>query len=99
MKLNGLVWNIVVDLNTRCSGVIIVKLPGGDRTVILDAALDVDNTSRAKVSPGKLFFARPHQLHWLSAGACQACGFDGAFSRVLPAIAGSCVMHYDSYFL
>src|SRR6266849_3943451 len=99
MKLNGLVWNIVVDLNTRCTGIVVVKLPGRDRPIILDAALDVDDTSRAEVSPGEFFFARPHELHWFSAGTCQTGSFNGAFPRVLPTITRPCVGHDDSHFL
>ena len=68
MKANVGVRNVVLDLNPGGSRVVVVKLPRGDRAVILYAALYVDHTCGPKIRPREFFFARPDKLHWFAGG-------------------------------
>src|SRR5690349_24813652 len=89
MKLNILIRNVVLDLSPRGSGVVMMKLPGGDRAVVLHAGLDVDDAGGAKVRPGEFFFTRPDQFHRFAGSPRQPRRLDRAFAGVLAAVAGA----------
>ena len=80
-------------LNAGGAGVVVVKLPRGNRAVIFDAALDVDDAGGTKVGPGEFFFARPDELHGFARGSRQARGFHGALAGVFAAITRTSVGH------
>ena len=87
MSLNVLVGNVVFDLDAGAARVVVVKIPGRDRAVSLNTALNVDHASRAKIRPGEFFFARPNELDGFSGRSRQTRSFDCALAGVLAAIA------------
>src|SRR6266498_1381013 len=99
MKLNIVIGNVVLDLDTRRSRVVIVKLPGGDRAVGLNSAFDVDHARGPKVSPGEFFFARPDQLHRLAGAARETRGLDRVLAGVLATVSGTGVGDNNANFV
>ena len=93
------VRNVVLDLNTRRAGIVVVKLPSRDGAVVFHAAPDINNAGRTKISPGKFLFARPGQLHGFTRRARQTCSFDSAFARVFTPIARASVGNNDTNFV
>src|SRR6185436_3548536 len=97
VKLNVMVRKVVLDLNARAAGVVIVKLPRGDSAVVLHPAVHFDHTRWTKVSPVEFFLARPDELDRLASSACEPRRFDRAFARVLAAITGTGIGHDHTY--
>src|SRR5689334_4385307 len=81
VKLNVLVWKVVLDLNAGAAGVVVVKLPRGDGAVVLHAAVHFDHTRRTKVGPVKFFLARPDEFDGLASRTRKSRRFDRAFAR------------------
>src|SRR3989442_7101085 len=99
MKLIKLVWNVVLSLNGRRSGVVVVKLPRGNRAVVLDTALDIDHTSRTKVGPSEFLFPRPDEFDRLAGSFCQTRGLDRAFTGVFATVTRARIRNYDPNFI
>ena len=85
MKFYLLVGHVVGRLNSCRAGVVIVELPRGECAVILRTALDLNDSSRTKISPGKFLFACPDQFHRPSGGLSQP----GCFYRSIPGVLAS----------
>ena len=90
------VGHLVGGANPGAAGVVIVELPGGQRSVAVDARGDLDDAGRTKVRPGELLLAGPHEPHRTTGGARQAGGLDGGLPGVLAAVAGAGVRHDDA---
>src|SRR5436309_9655978 len=86
MELHALIGNLVQRLDTGIAGAVVVKFPGGDYAIRIDAAGDVDHTRGAEVSPGELLFARPHQLDGLVGRGGETRRFEGRFPGMLSAV-------------
>src|SRR5262245_19518086 len=99
MKLNVLVWDVVLEIDPGAARVVVVKLPGRDCAVVLYATLDVNHSCRAKVGPGKFFFTGPDQLHRLIGSLCQTRRFNRSFPRVLAAVTRTSIGHYHPHLL
>src|SRR5439155_13053006 len=99
MKLIKLIRNVVLSLNGCGSGVVVVKLPGGDRAVVLHAALDIDHPSGTKIGPSEFFFAGPDEFHRLARSFRQTRGLDRALAGVFPAAARAGVRNDDANFV
>ena len=99
MKSNVVVGNVVFDLNARAAGVVVVKLPRGNRAVRLDSALDIDHAGRSKISPGEFFFARPDELHWFVRCFCEPRGFNRALAGMFAAVTRAGVGNNDANFV
>src|SRR5216683_2727384 len=96
MKHDFLIWDVVPMLNARGAGVIVVKLPRGNRSVVAHTAGDIDNACGPKVRPGEFFFTGPYELDGFAGGLRQASGFDCDIAGVLAAVARARVGHYHS---
>src|SRR6266568_953808 len=86
MKHDLLIRDVVTVTDAGGTGVVIVKLPSGDGSVVADAARDIDHAGRSEVSPGELLFARPHELHRFAGFAREAGSFDSRIASVLAAV-------------
>src|SRR3989442_7729948 len=86
MKHDLLIRDVVTMTDAGGTGVVVVKLPRGDGSVVADAARDIDHAGRSKVSPGELLFARPHELHPLAGFARESSSFDSRIACVLAAV-------------
>ena len=87
MKFGLLAGNVVHRAEGRRAGIVVVAFPGGEEAVFFSAAGDFDDTSRAKVSPGKFFFARPDEFHRLASRAGEPSRFDCRLARMFAAVA------------
>src|SRR5947209_15799574 len=99
MKLIKLIWNVVLSLNGCGPGVVVVKLPRGDRAIVLDSALDIDHTGRTKIGPSEFFFAGPDEFDRLAGSFRQTRGLDRAFAGVFAAVTRTCVRNDDANFV
>src|SRR5579871_3300266 len=99
MKYDPLVGDLVIRTNPRGPGIVIVKLPGGDRSIVPDAAGHIDDARRSKVRPGKLFFAGPHDFHRTLGCSRESSRFNRCLSRVLAAVSRIAVWHQDAHFI
>ena len=66
MKLDALVGNVVRSSYRGRPGVVVVKFPGDERSVVAHSAFDVDYACRAEVCPGKFLLAGPHDFDGLA---------------------------------
>src|SRR6267143_1457471 len=96
MKVIKINRNIVLSLNGRGAGVVVMKLPPGARAIVPDAALDIDHTSRPKIGPSEFFFACPDEFDRLARGFCQARRLDCAFSSVFAAVTRAGIRNDDA---
>src|SRR6185369_1457769 len=99
VKLNVLVRKVILDLNTRAAGVVVMKLPRRDSAVVLHAAGHFDHACRTKVGPVEFFFARPDELDRLPTRTREPRRFDRAFARVFAAVTGTRIGHDHAYLL
>src|SRR5208282_5743436 len=86
--LDELVGDRVGSGDTRAAGIVVVKLPGGEPTVLRYAALDLDHSRRTEIGPGEFLLARPEQAHRTICGAGQPRRLDSGFAGVLSAVGG-----------
>src|SRR5882724_6705511 len=89
MKLNTLIRHAVRRADSRSAGIVVVKFPSGQRAIARDAALDIDDPSGAKVSPGEFFFSRPNYFHRMTCRPGQSCRFQRGVAGVLAAVSGT----------
>src|ERR1700681_4717038 len=99
MKLNVAVGNVVFDLDAGSAGVVVVKLPRGDRPVISRATLDIDDARGPEIRPGEFLFAGPDKLDGLSGRARQTRRFDRALAGVLAPVTGASVWNDHANFV
>ena len=86
-------WRLVGRAEPGCAGVVVVKLPGSQLAVLVDAGRGFDQTGGAEVGPGELLLAGPDELHRLSRGASQPGGLDRGLVGMLAAVAAARVRH------
>src|SRR5690348_9262141 len=96
MKFNLLIRNIVKRADGRAAGVVVVKLPCGDRPISAHASACFNDSRRAEVSPGEFLLARPDQLHRFTRSFGQSRSFNGRLTSVLASVAGAGVGHDDT---
>src|SRR5215471_7446691 len=89
MKLRQVIRDFITAFDAGGTGIVVVKLPGRDGAILLDAALDINHSRRSKVRPRELLLAGPDQLHRLARSASETGSFDGAFAGVLAAVPGT----------
>src|SRR5262249_57359108 len=99
VKLNVVVRKVVLALNPRAAGVVIVNPPRRYRAVVLHARADFDHARRTKVSPVELLFARPDEPDGLATRTREPRCFDRALAGVLASISGACVGRDHAYLL
>src|SRR6266446_9040790 len=99
MKLIKLIRNVVLSLNGCGPGVVVVKLPRGDRAIALDAALDIDHAGRPKIGPGEFFFACPDEFDRLAGCFRQTRGLDRAFAGMFAAVTRASIGDDDANFV
>ena len=93
MKHDPLVSNFIVRTNPRRPGVIVVKLPGRDRPILLHSAAHIDDSGRTEICPRKLLFPRPDHLDGTLRRPRQPRRLNRGLPGMLPAISRSHVRH------
>src|SRR5690242_4510046 len=83
MKVYTLMGNIVQGCESGASGVVVVKLPGGEHAVFGNATLDIDDTGGPEVRVRELVLPGPHQFHRLPCLLRNARRFDCRFASML----------------
>src|SRR5882724_13020661 len=97
MECDLLIRDTVRTSDARRPSVVVIKLPGGDGTIIAHATLDIDHTRRSKVCPGEFFLASPYQLDWLPRGLREAGRFKSGITSMLTAIGGAGIRNHDPH--
>ena len=91
-----LIRNIIGRFNRRHTGMVVVKIPGGQLAIASDAAFHLNDTRGTEVGPGKFLLARPHDLHRPSGSACQTRRFNRRITGMFPAVGRTCVPNDDT---
>ena len=97
MVLDELVGNLVRGADGGRARIVVVMLPGNQRSIASRAGLDLNQAGGAEIGPGKLLAARPHHLHRLAGGLGQARGFNCRLAGMLAAIAAAHVGLDDAH--
>src|SRR5258706_16355922 len=74
MVFGSLIRDVVGRINSRRTGMVVVKFPRRERAVRCEAALHLDDASRTKIGPSEFFFASPYDFHGTPGRAGQASG-------------------------
>src|ERR1700676_1959078 len=96
MKLGAHVGCGVQRFDSGRAGMIVVKIPGDEFAFGSDGAFDLDDASRAEVSPGEFFLASPNDLDGTAGSAREAGSFDSGVAGVLAAVGRSRVGDDDA---
>src|SRR5271157_6124784 len=98
MELDTLVGDFVVGAHASSAGIVVVKFPGGDFSIVAHGAADVDDSGGPKIGPSEFLFPRPDKLYRALGRARQPGRFDGTFAGVLATVARAHIRHQDVNF-
>jgi len=86
MVLNKFVGHRIRSGDARPARIVIMKFPRRELAFRVDAALDVNHSSRTEVRPSKFLLARPYDFNRMACRPGEARRFESRVSRVLASV-------------